>query len=173
MVEKKLSKMPLIVGIVGKSDSGKTTFLEKLIPILKNRGFKIGVIKHSTCEIMIDHKGKDTWRHKNAGADCVAALSFQNFVFFKDYNNEESLHEIVKKHFNDMDIILTEGFKKEKIQKIEILRDNSSPFCAHDSSLIAFVSNFDLKSNVPCFKFHDIEKIADLIESLYNETRTN
>ena len=175
---KKLLKeinMPPIISIVGKSNSGKTTLLEKLIPALKNRGLRVGVIKHSSHAIIIDHEGKDSWRHKQAGADCVGVLSATNLALFKDRLKHLSLEEVVRQSFSDTDIVLTEGFKKEIFPKIEVFRQeqHASPLCINEKTLIAFVSDSNINLEVPCFGLDDIEQIADLLERRYHESGTN
>jgi len=74
-----IKKTPIIC-IVGKSESGKTTLIEKLIPELKKRGYNIGSIKHSCQKFDIDKKGKDSWRHRKAGADIVVIASADNLI---------------------------------------------------------------------------------------------
>ncbi len=156
-----------LISIVGKSNSGKTTFLEKLIPVLKNRGFKVGVIKHAHHGFEIDKKGKDSWRHKNAGASMVMVSSPGKIAMVKDEESETL--DNLKKYFSEMDIILSEGYKREKKPKIEIFRSEAheEPLCKGDNSLIALVTNCDIDLNVPRFGLEEFEKVADLIENNY------
>ena len=77
-------KIPAIISVVGKSKSGKTTMIEKLIPELKKRGYKIGVIKHAAHGFQMDQKGKDSRRHKEAGADAVMVASSGGFALIRD-----------------------------------------------------------------------------------------
>ena len=88
--------MPPIISIVGKSDSGKTTLLEKLIAEIKNRGYHIGTIKHDTHGFDIDREGKDTWRHKKAGASTVAISSPTKVAIIKDINQFYLQNQSVK-----------------------------------------------------------------------------
>ncbi|CAN2042556.1 molybdopterin-guanine dinucleotide biosynthesis adapter protein [Candidatus Magnetomoraceae bacterium gMMP-15] len=162
--------MPPVISIVGKSNSGKTTLLSKLIPVLKKRGYRIGVIKHSSHNIIIDHKGKDSWIHKQAGADGVAVYSDKNIALFKDINPIQTLDHIVENYFKDMELIFTEGFKREDKPKIEVFRieTHKEPLCLNnDNNLIAFVSETNFDSNVPHFGLDDVETLANFIEQKF------
>jgi molybdopterin-guanine dinucleotide biosynthesis protein B len=88
--------MPPIVSIVGKSNAGKTTLLERLVPELKARGYRIGTIKHVHV-FEIDHEGKDSWRHKQAGTHTVAISSPKKVALVKDIETEETLNSIATK----------------------------------------------------------------------------
>jgi molybdopterin-guanine dinucleotide biosynthesis protein B len=135
-------KVP-IISIVGKSNSGKTVLVEKLIKELKKRGYRIGIIKHAHHGFNLDKKGKDSWRHKEAGADTVVVVSPGMLTMVKDHEDESI--DAHKKYFMDMDLVITEGFKRERKPKIEILRAerNSKPLCEDDDSLIALVTDTD------------------------------
>lgn len=159
--------MPPIISIVGKSESGKTTLIEKIIPELKKRGYKIGTIKHAYHGFEIDQKGKDSWRHKKAGADMTLVASPGKIAIVKDENSE--FLASLEKYFNDMDLVIVEGYKKESKPKIEIFRStrHKKPLCQGDDNLIAFVTDIDVDMKVPKFGLEDIEKLADLIEKKY------
>jgi len=159
--------MPPIISIVGKSESGKTTLIEKIIPVLKKRGYKIGTIKHAYHGFDIDQKGKDSWRHKKAGADMTLVASPGKIAIVKD-ENSESLASL-KKYFDDMDLIIIEGYKKESNPKIEIFRSarHREPLCQNDDNLIALVTDTKLDLKVPKFGLEDTEKLTDLIEKKY------
>lgn len=155
--------MPHIISIVGKAESGKTTLIEKLIPELKKGGYKVGVIKHAHRGFDMDKKGKDTYRHKKAGADAVLVSSPGKIAMVKDEPGE-SLDNITK-YLKDMDLVITEGFKKESMPKIEVFRRkrHQSPACIEDKNLIAFVTDDPIKVNVPTFGLDEIEKIGAFI----------
>ena len=110
-----------IFSFIGESKSGKTFLLEKVIIELRSRGFRVGVIKHSHSPFEIDKREKDSWKFKEAGAEVVAFSSKEEFLLFKKLKNEISLDEIIKKYFNNVDIILTEGYRKENFPKILVL----------------------------------------------------
>jgi molybdopterin molybdotransferase len=162
-----------IISIVGKSDAGKTTFLEKLIHELKSRGCKIGTIKHDVHGFDIDHKGKDSWRHKQAGAHTVIISSPKKIAVIKDVDKEETIDNLAGKYFQGMDLILTEGYKRQDKPKIEIFRStvHAAPLCKDDTSLIAIVSDMPLNLGVPCFGLDDIKAIADFVEIRFLKTQ--
>jgi len=143
-----------IISVVGKSKTGKTTLIEKLIPELKKRGY-------------LDKKGKDSWRHKAAGADTVVIASREKIVMVKDENMAGL--ERIGKYFDDVDLVITEGFKKENRPKIEIYRShkNKPPICQNDKTVIALVTDTDIRVDVPVFGLEEIKSLADLIEKKY------
>ncbi len=159
--------MPQIISIVGKSGSGKTTLLEKLVVELKKRGYKIGTIKHASEGFDIDKKGKDSWRHKQAGADTVVVASTGKIAMVKN-ESHETLDDL-EKYFPDMNLVITEGFKKENKPKIEVFRAerHRKPLCPGDSNLIAFVTNTKQNLSVPIFGLEEIKELADFIEKKY------
>ncbi|MBW2591283.1 MAG: molybdopterin-guanine dinucleotide biosynthesis protein B [Deltaproteobacteria bacterium] len=159
--------MPQIISIVGKSGSGKTTLLEKLVAELKKRGYKIGTIKHASEGFDIDKKGKDSWRHKQAGADTVVVASAGQIAMVKN-ESYETLDDL-EKYFPDMNIVITEGFKKENKPKIEVFRGEKhrKPLCPGDTNLIAFVTNTKQNLSVPIFGLEEIKELADFIENKY------
>ncbi|MFH1103190.1 MAG: molybdopterin-guanine dinucleotide biosynthesis protein B [Pseudomonadota bacterium] len=160
--------MTQVVSIVGNSSSGKTTLIEKLIAELKSRGYRIGSIKHAHHGYAVDMKGKDSWRHKNAGADTVIISSPGQIVMVKDDLESESL-DTLEKYFQDVDLVIAEGFKKEARPKIEIFRVqvHSEPLFKDNDNLVAMVSDSAVKMNVPVFGLEEIQKLADFIETRY------
>ena len=112
--------MTPIISIVGKSESGKTTLIEKLIPELKKRGYRIGTVKHALHGFQIDREGKDSFRHKAAGADTVVVVSPKSIAMVKNGGGETL--DFVVKYFSDMDLVITEGYKRENKPKIEVFR---------------------------------------------------
>lgn len=159
--------MPPIISVVGKSESGKTTLIEKLIPELKNRGYRIGTIKHAHHNFDMDKEGKDSWRHKAAGAETVVIVSPGKISIVKDEDFERLEH--LEKYFDGMDLVITEGFKREKMPKIEVCRAtrNKEPLCQDDHTLIALVTDTETNFNVPTFGLEEIKGLADLIEKQY------
>jgi molybdopterin-guanine dinucleotide biosynthesis protein B len=160
----KASTAPL-VSIVGKSDAGKTTLLEMLVPELKARGYRVGTIKHDVHGFDIDHQGKDSWRHKQAGAHTVVISSPKKVSVIRDIDTEETLDGLASGYFQNVDIILTEGYKREDKPKIEIFRSlvHDKPLCTEDDHLVALVSDIPLDLGVPHFGLNDIEGLADLL----------
>lgn len=163
--------MPPVITIVGHSNSGKTTLVEKLIPELKRRGYRVGTIKHTHHGFSMDQKGKDTYRHRAAGADAVLAASPGQIALVKSISGE-SLDSLLP-YFQDMDIVLVEGFKKEKKPKIEVFRSqiNQTPLFPDDDLLVAVVTDYPYSARVPVFQFEDIQAICDLMEAVNNSTK--
>ena len=157
---------PKMITIVGKSNSGKTTLLEKLIACLTDRGYKIGSVKHAHDGFEMDKEGKDSWRHRKAGAKATLVITQDKVAIVKD--DKTSYSEKMRSYLGDMDIILAEGFKKQNFPKIEVFRTQSvhkEPLCLEDENLIAFITNSDYKPDVPVFGLEDIDQMADFIES--------
>ncbi|MFH1091248.1 MAG: molybdopterin-guanine dinucleotide biosynthesis protein B, partial [Pseudomonadota bacterium] len=100
-----------LVCIVGRSDSGKTTFIEKLVPELTKLGLSVGTIKHDVHGFDIDRPGKDSWRHKQAGARQTLISSPTKLALIRDTDHDYSLDELTP-YFNGLDIVLTEGYKR-------------------------------------------------------------
>lgn len=158
-----MSQIP-IISVVGKSGSGKTTFLEKLLPELKRRGHRVAIVKHDVHGFDIDHPGKDTWRHAQAGADAVIISSPRRVALIQRRETEMTLDEIAD-YVNGVDIIITEGYKRGPKPKIEISRGaRSTELICDREELIAIVTDqaFDLR--VPQFGLEDAAGIADLLE---------
>ena len=163
--------MPQTICIVGRSQSGKTTLIEKLIPLLKGRGYKIGTIKHSHHIFDFDKTGKDSWRHKDAGAETVIVASPGKIAMVK--NDDQGTLDGLQKFFEDLDLVITEGYKREDKPKIEVVRAarHADVLLKADSHLEAVVSDIDLKLKVPVFGLEDIEKLADFIEEKFLKSR--
>jgi molybdopterin-guanine dinucleotide biosynthesis protein B len=154
-----------IITIVGKSDSGKTTLLEKLIAELTRRGYRIGTVKHAHHGFKMDTEGKDSWRHKKAGAHAVLVITDDKIAMLKDDRTNDI--QKMQAYLSGVDIILAEGFKSQKLPKIEIFRTaggHKEPLCMQDNTLIAFVTDSDFRPEVPLFGLEDIGGLADLIE---------
>lgn len=162
------------VSIVAKSGTGKTTLLEKLIAEMKRRGYKIGVIKHDAHRFDIDHEGKDSWRLTRAGADTMVISSSEKLAMVKRYppQAELSLEETLENYFPDVDLVLTEGFKKSSMPKIEVHRRERSTelLCrseSRDETLIAVASDSPLDVDVPLYDINDASGLCDLVVKRY------
>jgi molybdopterin-guanine dinucleotide biosynthesis protein B len=156
-----------ILSIVGRSNSGKTTLLEKLIPALTARGWRIGTIKHHFHgPVEVDVPGKDSWRHRQAGARVVALASRDTLFIVGEIHGEWPLQQIAHQALFDVDLILTEGFKAGPMPKIEVNRTAQSLplLCGPEDRLVAVVSDRDHPVSVPRFGLEDVGPLADFIE---------
>ena len=114
--------MPPVVSIVGKSKSGKTTLMEKLIGELKSRGYRVATIKHTHHRLTFDEPHKDSWRHIQAGSEATVISSPDKVALMKPVTQEPTVDEIAHLIGEDYDIVLTEGFKRGNAPKIEVHR---------------------------------------------------
>ena len=156
-----------IVSVVGKSGSGKTTFLEKLLPELKRRGYRVATVKHDVHGFDIDQPGKDTWRHAQAGAEAVVISSPRRFALIQRLDEEMPLDEIAS-YVRGVDIIITEGYKRGNKPKIEISRRaKSTELLCDEEELIAVVTDQRFPLDVPHFGLDDVAGVADLLEDKF------
>jgi molybdopterin-guanine dinucleotide biosynthesis protein B len=157
--------MHLIISIVGKSSSGKTTLVEKLIAELKRRGYKVAIVKHSHHADDLDTAAKDTWRFTRAGSEISAINSLDHLAIYRRIDHYFDPQEISNFILWDYDLILTEGFKGSSYPKIEIHRSEQGKELLTDPrQLLAVVTDKPLDLEVPQFARDDVAGIADLIE---------
>lgn len=158
-----------IVCIVGRSGSGKTTLIEKLIPELKRSGYQVATIKHDTHGFEVDKEGKDSWRHKQAGAKLVIISSSKKIALIEDVERDSKLEELRQWFIKDADIILTEGYKRSPHPKIEVSRSELHPelLCTREDNLIAIASDQKFDLGVPFFDLNDAKGLARLIEEKF------
>ncbi len=114
--------MPVVLSVVGPSNSGKTTLLTNLIPELKRRGHRVAVAKHSMGDLDLDQPGKDSWRLAGAGSDAVVVSGPQRVALVKKVERDPTLEEVLTLLGDSYDVVLIEGFKRSKIPKIEVHR---------------------------------------------------
>lgn len=155
-----------IVSIVGKSDSGKTTLLERIVAELKSRGFRIATVKHDAHSFDIDHEGKDSWRHKKAGAVITVISSPTKIAVVADTDHDHNLAEIREKFIRGVDLILSEGYKRESQLKIEVFRSElrKELLCQADDRLLAIAGDPpDPPHGVPVFDLNDPVPLCDFI----------
>jgi molybdopterin-guanine dinucleotide biosynthesis protein B len=162
-----------IISFVGASNSGKTTFLEKLIPELTRRGYRVGTVKHDVHGFEMDHQGKDTWRHRHAGAGTIAISSPKRVASIREVDEEMDLEQLAGRYFWSEDILITEGFKRAHYPKIEIFRRavEAEPICSVTDNLIAIVSDDPVDRGVPVFHFDQVGQIADFIQERFLKGR--
>ncbi|EKY26336.1 molybdopterin-guanine dinucleotide biosynthesis protein B [Clostridium celatum DSM 1785] len=165
-----MNYMSKVVNIVGSgSNVGKTFLLEGLIKELKKRGHSVATIKHDVHGFDIDKKGKDTYKHREAGSETVIISSKNRLAMIKELEEETNLNNIIEMVL-DKDIVLVEGYKKSDLRKIEVYRDGvSKNIITPKEKLIAIAS--DKKLNVDDVKIvfkEDYKAMADLIEKEKN-----
>ena len=113
-----------VVAFAGFSGAGKTTLIEQLIPLLREQGLRVSVVKHAHHGLEIDHPGKDTWRHREAGAYEVVAASPQRLVLLREFERptELTVHDLIRALHPGVDWVLVEGFRDCNLMKIEVWR---------------------------------------------------
>jgi molybdopterin-guanine dinucleotide biosynthesis protein MobB len=157
--------MPQIISIVGKSHSGKTTLLQGLISELKQRGLRVATIKHSTHEFKMDSTGKDSWLLAQAGSELVVFNSPTSLAYIRRIDKEVSLDELSHLIGEDYDIVLTEGYTRERCPKIEVHRRQQGPdLISPVEELIAIASDEPLDTNLPQYTLDNFKGMVELIE---------
>ena len=160
---------PALISVVGFSGAGKTTLLEKLIHELASRGYNVGSIKHDVHGFEMDKPGKDSWRHKHAGAAVTIISSPHQIGMVMDVDHDYHPDEL-KRFFSNMDIVLTEGYKQGDKPKLEIFRHElrDEPLCKNDDHLIALISDTRFDLGVPHFSLNDVKGLADFLINRFN-----
>ena len=157
--------MTPIVSIVGKSKSGKTTLIEKLIVELKPRGYRVATIKHTPHGANFDEPGKDSWRHVQAGSEATVISSPDKLVMIKPTRARATLDEIALFFGEDYDIIIAEGFKQDDAPKIEVHRKEVGEPLSNIRKLFAIATDEPLETKTRQFSLEDITGLADLLEN--------
>lgn len=160
------------VSFVAKSGTGKTTLLEKVVAELKQRGWRLGVIKHDAHRFDIDHPGKDSYRLTAAGADTMLISSPAKLAMVKQHQESPPVEELIATYFQDVDLVLTEGFKMSSLPKIEVHRAAHNPdlICRgeqHDPTLIAVASDEPLELDVPVLDLNAPAAVARFVEQYF------
>jgi molybdopterin-guanine dinucleotide biosynthesis protein B len=156
-----------LLGIVGFKNAGKTTLTERLVSELTARNYRIATVKHAHHAFDIDQEGRDSWRHRKAGASEVAIVSANRWALVHELRGapEPGLQEIVGR-LAPCDLVLTEGYKWEKHPKIEVrnLALAHPELAGKDSTVIAIAANGTIENSpVPVFDRENVEAIADFI----------
>lgn len=157
------------ISFVAKSGTGKTTLLEQLIPEIKRRGIRLAVVKHDTHRFDIDHPGKDSHRLFSAGCDAVLISSPDKMALVRRHDEAPPIRQVIDHLFADMDLVITEGYKRGDLPKVELHRSERSPtlLCRgelHDPTLVAVVSDASWDLDVPVIPLTDVAAIADFLE---------
>ncbi len=156
--------MPSIISIVGRSKSGKTTLIEKLVQELKSRGYRVATVKHAPRGTTLDKPDKDSWRHIQAGSEATVVTSQDRMVLIKPVATDVTLDEIAHLFGEDYDIILAEGYKQDKAPKIEVHRKESGLLLNNIKQLIAIVTDEPLETKTRQFSLDDVKGLADFLE---------
>ena len=153
--------MSKVIGIIGWKDVGKTYFATKIIKSLVDKGYKVGSIKHAHHDFDIDQPGTDSFKHRKAGSSEVIISSSQRWAKILENKNkmEKNLRELLEE-FQDIDIAVVEGFKKENHPKIEIIGKKSKSISNEVKNVVAIVADEIHESNIPVFKKNDIESLV-------------
>lgn len=165
-----------VLGFIGPSGTGKTTLLSKLIPLLKSRGLRAGVIKHSHHDIDIDKPGKDTYIFRQAGAKQTLLATKQGWALMgnnETQDNEANLDELIQRFDQtQLDLILVEGFKHATFQKIELYRSEKKhqPLFLSDTNVIAIASDTHIEEakNIDVLNLNDIDEIFRYIATKFD-----
>jgi molybdopterin-guanine dinucleotide biosynthesis protein B len=159
---------PPIVTFVGKSNSGKTTLIEKLLLELSSGGLDVGTIKHDVHGFDIDIPGKDSWKHRQAGAKRTIISSQTKLALIQDTDHDHKLDELAV-YFIGLDLVLAEGYMSEAKPKVEIFRPefHAQPLCQGDENLIALVTDASLDLGVPRFGLDDGNGLASFLKEYF------
>ena len=155
-----------IFGFAGYSGSGKTTLIEQLIPIFRQRGLTVSLIKHAHHTFDVDQPGKDSYRHRHAGCTEVLVTSSRRWALMHELSGaaEPSLAELVER-MSPCDLLLVEGFKREPIPKLEVYRrEVGEPLIhPHDHNIVAIASDARVEASLPQLDLNAPDEIAMFI----------
>jgi len=155
-----------IFGFAGWSGSGKTTLIEKLIPLFVAHGLKVSLIKHAHHTFDVDQPGKDSFRHRHAGCSEVLVTSSKRWALMHELQGapEPGFAELIE-HVSPCDLLLVEGFKREKLSKLEVYRASVGESLLHtqDPDIVAVASDQRLETRLPQFDLNDAPGIAGFI----------
>lgn len=156
-----------IVSFVGRHNAGKTTLVIGVIRHLKSRGIKTAVIKHAAHGVDVGNDN-DSDRLFNSGADLVYTSSPDMSLIYRRYNQEKELEQIYAEVAPGNDLIICEGFKKEKVPKIEVLRKEITTETMELQNVIARAVDFDCSDSLPLFGITKYDELAEFIINAFN-----
>lgn len=155
------------VNIVGKKNSGKTTLIEKLLPLLRERNLRVATVKHSPHSHSLDVEGKDSWRHRQAGAEAAMIVLPDGIAYFRNSTDAAEKMRLTERLLAEFDLVLVEGNKQGSQPKVEVFRSelHGSPLCENpQDNLLAVMSDVPIKIEA-AVRLHidDIPALADLL----------
>lgn len=160
--------MPPVILFVGTGKVGKTTFIEKLIPELVGRGYRVATIKHTVHKTTFDRPEKDTARHVRAGSAATAIASPSEFVMIVPGGGGMSVDEMVRHLGDNFDIVIAEGFKHEAGPKIEVhRREKGEALAGTLEGVVAVITDEPLNLDLKQFSLEDVKGVAVFIEEGY------
>lgn len=159
---------PVVIAVSGIKNSGKTTLLTRLIPVLKGRGYRLAVVKHDGHDFEPDVPGTDSWRFREAGAEQAAVYSDRRQMILRQTGGEFTR---ITREFGDVDIILAEGLKNSAYAKIELVRGTGRPVCVPETLLAVMSDLPEEKRPLNWLGMDDIEGVASVIERYVREQR--
>jgi molybdopterin-guanine dinucleotide biosynthesis adapter protein len=155
-----------VIGLAGWSGAGKTTLLTRVIPLLREQGVSVSVIKHAHHNFDVDVPGKDSWRHRQAGAEEVLVSSAKRWALMHELRGarEPHLPELLAK-LSRVDLVIVEGYKSEPHRKIEVHRSaNGKPLLfPGDAGIVGVVSDVAVETTLPSAHLDDIAAVAALV----------
>ena len=164
-----------VVGVAGWSNSGKTRLVVALVKAFSEKGLRVSTMKHAHHSFDADHKGKDSYAHREAGAHEVLVASERRWALMHECSPDEKTctrwlsPAVLQKHLAPVDVLLVEGFKRAALDKIEVHRsllqqDAPRPLlAASDRRIRAIVSDAPLRHSLPVFDANDPRRIADFV----------
>ena len=166
-----------VVGFAGYSGSGKTTLVERLIPMLRLKGLRVSVVKHAHHRFDIDHEGKDTYRHREAGAFEVVVASDRRLALMREFEQpaQLSVHQLIAELYDGVDWVLVEGFKESDLLKVEVWRAQSNKPARYmdDDFIVAIATDSPEQlphaTQRPVLDLNDAEAVANWLTT--NEAR--
>ena len=159
-----------VIAFVGSSGAGKTTLMEQLISLFKDRGLRVSTVKHTHHSVEIDHQGKDTWRMKKAGSFEAVLVSDSEMSLQRTFeqNYQMSVHDVIANMYEGVDWVFVEGFKSSDLLKVEVIRPQEvlmNPFFLSDDFVVAVAypeaTDLPLTTALPVLPLDNPEIIAD------------
>ena len=156
-----------VIGIAGWSGAGKTTLISRVIPHLRQQGLRVSVIKHAHHEFDVDVPGKDSWVHRQSGAEEVLVSSAKRWALMHELRGakEPSLSELLRK-MAPVDLIVVEGFKSEPYRKIEVFRKDSGkpPLFTDDPAIVGIATDAAIETSLPVVHLDDVPAVAAMMQ---------